>query len=262
MHLISQAKQAAQKLFPSLWVHRQLKQRPPSAERELSLLRNFIEPDDVTVDVGANLGLYTRELADRSSLVHAFEPSPAMADILRRTTARNVVVHETALSDHSGMTELKIPADEGRLTHSLASLEPGAVEGFEVNEVSVPLARLDDVVSENVSFVKIDVEGHELNVLEGAQGLIERCRPIFLVEAEERHRNGATRSLFEFFTARNYRGFFLYRDDLVAAEKFDPRIHQDTGALRPDGGRRNGSDYINNFFFVPAERNGRAALTA
>ena len=71
-------------------------------------------------------------------------------------------------------------------------------------------ARLDALVHVGVSFVKVDAEGHELNVLRGARVLIERSRPVFLVE-EERHRTGATESLFNFFTERAYDGFFLRR---------------------------------------------------
>ena len=57
--------------------------------------------------------------------------------------------------------------------------------------------------------MKIDVEGHELNVLNGAVELLERCQPVFLVEAEDRHRAEATRLVFEFFRSKSYRGFFL-----------------------------------------------------
>jgi FkbM family methyltransferase len=91
---------------------------------ELSLLKNLVRPEDVTVDVGANYGLYARELARCSRKVHAFEPSPMMADVLRRTSARNIVVHPLALSDHAGTAELRIPHLEGRLTYSLATVEP------------------------------------------------------------------------------------------------------------------------------------------
>jgi FkbM family methyltransferase len=258
---IALLKQTTKDVFPSLWVRWRLMHRPRSAEIELALLKNFVGREDVTIDVGANIGLYTRTLARLSSKVHAFEPSKAMADILRRTTTHNVIVHEMALSDGDGVAELRIPRSGAYLIYSLASIELDAVEGQNTISMKVPRARLDAVVHDNVSFVKIDVEGHELNVLRGSLGLIERCRPAFLVEAEERHHSGATASLFEFFNVRNYDGFFLRGHHVYGVGTFDVRLDQDYTALHSNGGRRSGGRYINNFFFFPSERNGRDILS-
>lgn len=258
--LAAQLKHTAAELAPSLWVRWRLMHRPRSAEIELSLLKRIVAPADITVDVGANLGLYTRALARLSSRVHAFEPSREMADKLRRTSARNVTVHEIALSDSDGQAELRIPCDGAHLTHSLASLEADAVAGQNVRVERVELRRLDSVIRDRVTFVKVDVEGHELNVLNGASGLIEGCRPAFLVEAENRHRPGATTSLFQFFRAVNYEGFFLREQALHDVNTFDPDRDQDQRVLLSDGGRADGRHYINNFFFFPAERQGRKIL--
>jgi FkbM family methyltransferase len=259
--LASNLKRVAAEMFPSVWVRWRLMHRAQSAEAELMLLRNLVRPSDTTVDVGANLGLYTRELARLSSKVYSFEPSRGMADILRRTSARNVTVHEMALSDGEGFAELHIPRAGAHLTHSLASLEPAAVAGQDVIASRVPLARLDSIVRENVTFVKVDVEGHELNVLHGAVGLIGRCRPVFLVEAENRHRENATTSLFEFFRAQKYNGYFLREQDVLGIDAFDPDTDQDTEVLQSDGGREGGRHYVNNFFFFPTERDGWKMLT-
>lgn len=258
---VTRVKQTAIAVFPSLWVRWRLMHRPRSAEIELSLLKNIIDPADTTVDVGANLGLYTRALARLSCKVYAFEPSKGVADILRRTSARNVTVHETALSDGEGHAELRIPRAGAHLTHSLASLEPGVVAGHDTLATEVARARLDYVIHDNVSFVKVDVEGHELKVLQGASGLIERCRPVFLVEAENRHRRNATASVCEFFRDKDYEGFFLRGRDVVSVDTFDPDVDQDEAVLLSDGGRHEGRLYINNFFFFPSERHGQEILT-
>ncbi len=116
------------------------------------------------------------------------------------------------------------------------------------------MARPDSIVRDGVTFVKIDVGGHELNVLRGAQGVIERCQPVFLVEAEERHRVGATASIFDFFRDRNYDGFFLRGRHIVAVDEFDSGADQDETALLSDGGRQD------NFFFFPASCDGQGML--
>jgi FkbM family methyltransferase len=260
MNATQQVKAMVKDAFPSLWLQWHLMKRPKSAERELCYLDRIIPGDAVTVDVGANCGLYTRRLSRLSRQVHAFEPSGAMARLLRRTSARNVSVHEIALSDHDGNAELFIPSGDNGPVYGLASLEARNHVPDGSVSAHVPTARLDAVVDQDVAFVKIDVEGHELNVLNGAVELVERCQPVCLVEAEDRHRAEATRSVFEFFRLRSYRGFFLKEDDVVDVEAFDSRRLQDADALCPDGGRKEGRVYVNNFFFFPRHLDGESML--
>ena len=263
MNPIRSTKNMIKEAFPSLWLRWHLMHRPRTAEVELSLLHKVVPADAVTVDVGANCGLYTRELAQMSKCVHAFEPSSSMADILRQTSADNVQVHEVALSDHEGQAALFIPAGEAGLIHGLASIEPQA-ESFARPGIatSVPTARLDDVIRESIAFVKIDVEGHELSVLNGAIALLDQSQPVFLVEAEDRHRAGATQSVFEFFESRSYDGYFLDDGDVVSVDHFDVELFQDAESLLPNGGRKQGRSYVNNFFFFPSDQDGYAILSA
>jgi len=263
MNATQQAKELLKDAFPSIWLHWHFLHRPKSAERELSYLRKIVPEDAVTVDVGANCGLYTRQLARLSRQVLAFEPSRQMARLLRRTSAANVSIHEIALSDHNGDAELFTPQDNNGSVYGLASLEPRLKVAPEpVVTTQVQIARLDAVLHQDVAFVKIDVEGHELSVLNGAVGLLQRCQPVFLVEAEDRHRAAATRSVFEFFRNKSYRGFFLKDDDVIAADQFRAEDLQDTEALQPDGGRKTGQCYVNNFFFFPRHLDGESILSS
>ena len=247
--------------FPSIWLRWHLMHLPKSAEQELRYLDRIVPEGAVTVDIGANCGLYTRKLARLSRQVLAFEPSHKMADLLRRTSASNVSVHEIALSDQTGDAELFIPQNDHELIYGLASLEPAAgASSREGVIVSVPTARLDAIVHQDVAFVKIDVEGHELNVLNGAVELLDRCQPVFLVEAEERHRAGATRSVFEFFRDKAYRGYFLKNDEVTSVDQFRPEDLQDTSTLLSNGARKEGRSYVNNFFFFPPHLDGESML--
>jgi FkbM family methyltransferase len=254
-------KEMLKQAFPTLWVHWHLMHHPKSAEQELSFLDRVVPEGAVTVDVGANCGLYTRKLARLSKQVHAFEPSHRMADVLRRTSASNVRVHEVALSDHAGFAELFIPRGDRELIYALASLEPGGSASSQPGvSISVPTARLDAIVRQEVAFVKIDVEGHELHVLNGAIELLEHSQPVFLVEAEDRHREEATRSLFEFFESRAYQGFFITDRQVRPIAEFRTSALQDASVLLPDGGRKQGRSYVNNFFFFPPHLDGESIL--
>jgi FkbM family methyltransferase len=259
MKPVKLAKNALKEAFPTMWLEWHFLRRPRSAEVELGYLKSLIPRDAVTVDVGANCGLYTRELARCSKLVHAFEPAKQMADLLRRTSAPNVLIHEVAVSDRDGVATLTVPLDGGEAVHSLASIEQHHNAESCATEL-VRTSRLDSVVRDDVAFVKIDVEGHELSVLNGATGVLERSRPVFLVEAEERHCQSATASVFAFFDSRSYQGFFVLDGEIKPASEFNPRTMQDVTSLRPDGGRKEGQSYINNFFFFPNHTDGMAAL--
>ena len=257
MNAKQQVKELVKDAFPSIWLQWHFMKRPKSAERELSYLEKVIPNDAVTVDVGANCGLYTRKLARLSR-----QPSGQMARLLRRTSARNVSVHEIALSDHDGDAELFIPQGDDGPVYGLASLEARTDSPVRLVSAHVPIARLDAVINQDVAFVKIDVEGHELNVLNGAVDLLERCQPVFLVEAEDRHRAEATRLVFDFFRSKSYRGFFLKDNDVIDIEEFDAGRLQDADALRPDGGRKDGQFYVNNFFFFPRHLDGESILSS
>lgn len=264
MQATQRTKQILKDAFPSMWLRWRFMNRPKTAERELDYLDKIVPRGAVTVDVGANCGLYTQRLARLSGQVHAFEPSHDMADLLRKTSARNVSIHEIALSDHAGDAELFTPHGDRGLVYGRASLEQQEMEASarDVVATHVPLARLDEVVLDDVSFVKVDVEGHELNVLHGSTDLIERCQPVFLVEAEDRHRADATRRVFDFFRDQSYSGFFLWDDEVISVDHFNVEALQDADALLPDGGRKPGQAYINNFFFFPRHLDGDLILSS
>jgi FkbM family methyltransferase len=259
MRAVRLAKSALKEAFPAMWLEWHFMRRPRTSEIELNYVCRLVPKGAVTVDVGANCGLYTRELARCSRQVHAFEPARQMADLLRRTSASNVTVHEVAVSDQDGVATLSVPVDGDQAVHSLASIEQRQDAKPCATEL-VRTARLDGLVRDHVAFVKIDVEGHELSVLQGATGIIERSRPIFLVEAEERHHEKTTAALFDFFRQRQYEGLFVMDGEALSVSEFDPLTMQDPASLLPNGGRREGQHYINNFFFFPEPMDGRALL--
>ena len=180
-------KSALKNCFPGLWV-KYVGYRRGYAEPELKLLPAVVPRHLISVDIGANIGEYTFPLSRLSSAVHAFEPAAEMASILKKIAPANVTVHELALSDKSGTTTLSTPTSNGHHAYGLSSLEQR--EGTCFLRATVKTACLDDVTLPQIGFIKIDVEGHELNVLRGAKRTISTDRPTLLVECEERHNPG------------------------------------------------------------------------
>lgn len=156
---------------------------------ELIACREFIRPGSCAIDVGANVGIFTMTMAASVGAhgnVLAIEPLPANGDRLRRHAAANdfkqVSIYPVAAGASSGEVILDAGADP-----AFVSTRP--VRGLperSAGEVRVPMVALDDVWVEanspSVSFIKIDVEGGECAVLDGAKRLLDTCRPTMLLE--------------------------------------------------------------------------------
>ena len=100
--------------------------------------------------------------------------------------------------------------------------------------IRVPVQRrsLDDYVADgtlgDVGFLKIDVEGHELSVLEGATKLLSTFQPNIVVEIEQRHHSFPVERIFEFIEDLGYRVYFLERSSrrLIERSAFNSERHQ------------------------------------
>jgi FkbM family methyltransferase len=223
-------------------------------ERELSVVASAVHRGDHVADVGANHGLYTHVLAKRGAIVEAFEPQPECVAVLRAYAARRrsarVQVHSVALSTTSGIGTLHVP--DGSESSPSASLRATADTDA---VLEVMLERLDAFELFDLMFVKIDVEGAELDVLGGGAETLRRCRPLLLVEIEQRHHREPIAAVFEQIALFGYDGAFLDGSGrLRPLSAFDVERWQLEAALRPDRGQ----PYINNFFFSPSGGSGAA----
>lgn len=154
------------------------------------LLATLIRPGSVMVDCGANTGLFSiSALGAGASRAYAFEPASStrrrLEANLAAAGAHDVVVLPFALSDIAGTATFTVMPDMGGLS-SFAPADPtaGVVEQVQVR-------RLDDVLPRelwsSVSVVKVDVEGAEARLLDGAVELLNHARPAVIIEIEEAH---------------------------------------------------------------------------
>ena len=174
-------------------------------EPELRRLPDLARPDRLAVDVGAADGVYAWHLVRSAAGCVAFEANPESAARVQARVPR-AIVHPIALSHDTGTTELRVPVVDGVAYTGLATVEAAnRLTGFVSSRViEVPVRTLDSFELLPVGFIKIDVEGHELAVLEGARATILRDRPVLLVEVEERHRPGALSSVTDFLRELGY----------------------------------------------------------
>lgn len=149
------------------------------------LVENLVRPGDIVVDVGANIGLFSLAAAKKMNMcghVYAFEPFPITADYARKNIKLNslssfVSVSQYAVSNKIGEGQLYLGTCSGH-----HSLYPLTAENNEERFV-VPKVTLDHVLSDVscVDLLKIDVEGAELDVLEGAAEIVRRSRDIVMI---------------------------------------------------------------------------------
>jgi FkbM family methyltransferase len=142
--------------------------------------KSLVKPGDRVIDVGANIGAYTKLLSEwvgPEGFVHSYEPIPETYSYLdnnvRKFGMGNVIVHNAAVSSRSGELKMRVPG--GNFYQARLSSE---------GDVPVKLVCLDDEFCSlaGVTFIKCDAERHEREVIEGAIKLIQRDRPAWLIE--------------------------------------------------------------------------------
>ena len=217
-------------------------------EPELKLIPFLCNKDETAIDVGAHWGLYSFYMMKYSKKCWAFEPNPKLSTLLQRTFGNSLVVEPDALSNTNGVTRLRIPANN----YTLATIEQSnlLIDYKQINEINVPIRKLDEYEIPNVGFIKIDVEGHELTVLQGALQTLEKYKPTILIEAEERHKLKTVENITTFLSELGYNGFFLFNNKLHSIEEFEKCTHQ---SLTKSNSNVRKEQYINNFVFLTSK---------
>jgi FkbM family methyltransferase len=212
-------------------------------EPELALLSQLCNKNLISLDIGANAGMYTYHMLKYSRLVHAFEPNPRYIKRLLGCFPRNVTVHPVALSNTAGESELRIPmAINGAGTLEKTNDFGGGYNGSEIEIIKVKMQPLDELGFKNVGLIKIDVEGYENTVLEGANKTISENIPVLIIEIEERHRRGSLAQVQDFLSKYGYKGYFLNNGQMKSMQHFDVEKLQSPENMK--------SIYINNFVFL------------
>jgi FkbM family methyltransferase len=222
-------------------------------EHELYVVAPCLRNGDVVIDVGANVGLYSFALARRGASIHAFEPVHACRRVIEAYGNPRIHVHAEALSDRAGQMAMKIPVWHGNAETALATLVPasrGEPAGHSYECVQV--RTLDSYGFTKVDLLKIDVEGHEREVIRGARSLIESCRPAVLVEIEQRHLNeGTVRGVLDEVLSFGYEAYFFADGRPRPVREFDTHEHQLRWVNEIEA-RGFSSRYVNNFLCLPA----------
>jgi len=146
---------------------------PEECEYIVSLAKN--RPGELCLDIGANIGCISQALLDAGCSVEAFEPQPAVFELLVKNTP-GATCHNIALGSTAGTA--KMPLVDYSKKGNFGGLGIGS------GNLEVEVRTLDSFEYTNVGLIKLDVEGFEEEVLRGAVETIARCKPIIYLEAD------------------------------------------------------------------------------
>lgn len=184
----------------------------------LRQISSLADRNRVALDVGANVGTYSFFMRRYARKCIAYECNPNLVKLLRERFGQSIDIRAKAVSDQCGEIKFRIPRSHvghgtGRATIEANNKLEGDFDG--IDEMAVQRVTLDSDVDQPVGLIKIDVEGHEIAVLRGAQSIIERDRPTLIVELEDRHNPGCVDRAFHLLSEYNYRSMCLRNGKLT-----------------------------------------------
>jgi FkbM family methyltransferase len=193
------------------------------------VIENYIKPDKNVIDIGAHIGWYTVNLAKKCNHIYSFECSPKSFNYLCGNIALNsldykVTKYNCALSNDEGTTKYYIRDSGDGGGNGISKFEYDNIH--DTPSIDVPKKKLDSFGLTNINFIKIDVEGHEKEVLEGSvQTIINNNYPPILFESWDEHheQNGypalkLQKELFEFLSGLGYNIVKVGQDMYVAVK--------------------------------------------
>jgi FkbM family methyltransferase len=204
------------------WLH-PFEGKKSFSERQINLISKYIKPGDIVVDIGAHTGDTTLPYsvaAGRTGTVIAFEPNPAAYRVLLDNIYANVCSHSNIIAVNMAVTENKGMytfhyTDPGACNGGFAEmLQEGVGVAGNVVPVNVMGVNLERWLKKkhprllgNISFIKIDTEGYDKNILRSISYITGKARPLIQVELYDRL---TEEERIEFFLTINYIKYNAY----------------------------------------------------
>ena len=167
-------------------------------------LHKFLEEDFVVFDIGANIGVFTCFAANlvKKGKVFAFEPVSMVFNILKKNTESymNIEIFQLGLGSREETKEILIRTWNPGYSTITDSAIQRPKESFDIKE-NIKISKLDNIVNklnlEKINFIKIDVEGYEIEVLKGSIETINKFRPILGISLHNPFFEKEIREIFE-----------------------------------------------------------------
>lgn len=216
--------------------------------RVLFWMEAHLQKGMTAFDVGAHKGAYTfwMKRANGGGPIVAFEPQESGSVLLRKLFGKRITVETLALSNVVQQQSFFVQPQQNNVSYEASLTDKYS----NAQELLVQTTTLDAYCRSKAiypGFIKIDVEGHEMEVLEGGHLLLSERKPLLLIEIEQRH-IGASKmgAIFQYLQQLGYTIYFFDGPHKKPIEEFDPLLHQ-----RVENLNHNPTHYINNFVAEP-----------
>lgn len=225
-------------------------------EFEMLLFPYFLNKDAVFFDVGSNIGSFVliANKTIKQEQIFAFEPIPMLNGRLKvlfpQANIRNI-----ALSNSKTKTQFKIPKINHTQFLTRGTLNTNFIEtnesGFDLLDVQTNT--LDNFCVEEhikkIDVIKIDVEGHEHEVIKGALQSFEKYKPSLIIEIEQRHHTEDISAIINEIKNIDYSCFYFDSNSFALAE-----LTVDPKSLQQKTDFEKSRKYVHNFIFIPNEK--------
>lgn len=199
---------------------------------ELNYIKSQLSNNDVFFDIGANTGFFSLIVASKSNSiqVHAFDPIKINTYLLSSSIEingfSNIIVNQTCVGDYDGIVEFSLSSDSAYSS----ILDSG--RKTEIKRIKLPIIKLDSYVNSmkinKIDFIKIDVEGAEKLVLEGASSIFStpllrpKCMMIELCDINLKAFQTSIKEIIALMIAKDYQAFVFNNNKL---EEFNYKTH-------------------------------------
>lgn len=193
--------------------------------KELDYIKKQLPSNAIFLDIGSNIGLFSLVMAStfNDAQVHAFDPIKLNNTLLSSSTEinglKNIIINETCVGDFDGVVEFSIAEDS-----AYSSIRDSGRKA-ELKKIKLPILKLDTYIQQEklqkIDFIKIDVEGAERLVIEGATQLFSSSalRPrLMMIELCDRNLRAFNTSLvevIELMISFDYKPYVLHKDSLI-----------------------------------------------
>ncbi len=192
------------------------------SENDVKVIEMLVKPGDYVIDIGANVGWYTKvlsELVGNDGCVYSIEPIPTtfklLSHCIKKFGLNNVTLFNYAMSERNGYVFMEVPKYEsgGENFYQAKIVENKKTENS-LKTFKVESKSIDSLFSElpnNITFIKCDVEGHEFTVIKGAERVIKKSKPAWLIEisGDPDDQSSDSYMLFKYLDKQEYTAYFF-----------------------------------------------------
>ncbi len=192
------------------------------------MVKKLIEPNFTIVDIGANLGYFSRNFSDLANegKVISIEPVRPFFEILQYFLGKrtNVTLHNYALGKEDGVITMVMPTSNGMMRTGLPHIAESEEEKQKHRTHDVQIKRPSELLKDisNIDYIKCDIEGYERTVFEEMQHIVEKHQPIIQIEIDPKNRE----FMFNYFSGLSYTQYGIANFKIV---KETPGEQQEQG---------------------------------